>query len=60
MQKTLNSRNNGLFNPQIGPSSGATILGLGEPGSDSNEVYSAFSKAPALREPHPQIALGGS
>ena len=39
MQKTVNSRNHGLvlFNPWIGPLSGATILGQSGPGSDGNE-----------------------
>ena len=39
MQKAVNSRNHGLvlFNPYIGPLSGATSLGQSGPGSDGNE-----------------------
>ena len=35
--------------------SGATTLGQSGPGSDGNEGYSIFPKAPALLEPHHQI-----
>ena len=35
--------------------SGATTPGQSGPGRDSNDGYSAFSKAPALLEPHHQI-----
>ena len=34
---------------------GAPTSGQNEPGSDGNEGYSAFPKAPALLEPHHQI-----
>ena len=35
--------------------SGATTQGLSEPGSNGNEGYSTFSKAPALLKYHNQI-----
>ena len=39
MQKTVKLRNHGLvlFNPYIGPLSGATTPGQSQPGSDGNE-----------------------
>ena len=37
--------------------SDATTLGCSGSRSDSNERYSAFSKAPALLDPHHQFAL---
>ena len=44
-----------LFNPKIGPLSGATTLGQSGPESDGNEGVLASPKAPVLLEPHHQI-----
>ena len=56
MQKKVIS-NYGLvrFNPKIGLLSGATTPGQSGPGSDGNEGYSVFPKAPAIPKPHHQI-----
>ena len=57
MQKTVNSRNHGLvlFNPYIGPLSGATTPSQNGPGSAGIEEVLPFPKAPALLELHYQI-----
>ena len=50
MQKIVNSRNHGLvlFNPFIGPISGATTLSHSGPGSDANEgVLSILQTSPS-------------
>ena len=52
MQKTVNTRNHGLvlFNPWIGPLRARVYLV-----TMAINVYSTFTKAPALVEPHHQI-----
>ena len=46
-----------LFNPKIGPLSGATIPDQSGPGSDAMKGYSAFPKVATLLELHYQIII---
>ena len=55
MPKTVNSKPQFNYNPEIGPLSGTTTPSQSGPRSDGSEGYSAFPKAPALLEPHHQI-----
>ena len=57
MQKTINSRNHSLvlFNPYIGPLSGAITLARVDLGVMAMKGHFVFLKAPTLLEPHHQI-----
>ena len=59
MQKTIKSRNHGLvlFNPLIGPLSGATTPGQSGPGSDGNEGVLCITQSSSITGTSPSYCL---